>query len=129
VYLRAIGIWVLLALFAVLNGTFRNSFLTPRLGELRGHVISTIVLCLVILAVTMLSVRWIRPGDALGASLIGLLWVAMTLSFEFVAGHFLFGNSWESLLADYRLWQGRLWILVPVVTYMAPVLAHRLRMA
>ena len=128
-YLRAMGIWVLLALLAVLNGTFRNSFLTPRLGEHRGHVISTIVLCLVILAVTMLSVRWIRPGSALAASLIGLFWVAMTLSFEFLAGHFLFGNSWETLLADYRFWRGRLWMLVPAVTYLAPILAYRLRMS
>jgi hypothetical protein len=52
--------------------------------------------------------------------MIGVMWLAMTLTFEFVAGHFLFRTEWSTLLADYNLLAGRLWILVLVATTIAP---------
>ena len=51
----------------------------------------------------------------------------LTLAFEFLAGHFLFRNTWERLLADYNLAQGRVWILVLVTTLVTPVLVHAAR--
>jgi hypothetical protein len=52
--------------------------------------------------------------------LIGAVWLALTLAFEFLAGHYLFGSSWERLLADYDLLRGRVWILVLLATLFAP---------
>jgi hypothetical protein len=54
---------------------------------------------------------------------IGSIWLALTLAFEFLAGHFLFGRSWSVLVAEYDLAAGRLWILVFATTPMTPVLA------
>ena len=56
-----------------------------------------------------------------------LLWLAMTLGFEFGAGHFLFKKPWTELLLDYNLSKGRIWVLVPVVTVLAPWWMARLR--
>jgi hypothetical protein len=128
VFIKAIVIWVLLAAVAVANGFFRNAVITPRLGGQTGHVISTVVLCVLILAITLVFIRWIGPRRTLDASLVGLMWVTMTLAFEFLAGHYLFGHSWQKLLADYNIWHGRIWVVVPVVTYFAPRWAYRLRM-
>ena len=44
----------------------------------------------------------------------------MTLTFEFVAGHYLFRTAWSTLLADHNLLAGRLWILVLIATTIAP---------
>ena len=46
----------------------------------------------------------------------------LTLAFEFLAGHYLFGNSWERLLADYDVARGRIWPLVLIVTFVTPLL-------
>jgi hypothetical protein len=70
---------------------------------------------------------WIGATGATEGFRIGLLWTALTLAFEFLAGHYLFGNSWESLAADYNIAKGRLWILVPLTTLIAPLLAARSR--
>ena len=51
-----------------------------------------------------------------------IIWVALTVAFEFLAGHYLFGTPWPVLLADYRLSEGRVWILVLASTLLAPVL-------
>ena len=56
---------------------------------------------------------------------IGATWLVMTLAFEFVAGHYLFHTPWTTLLADYNVFPGRLWILVLAATIAAPALAYR----
>jgi hypothetical protein len=43
--------------------------------------------------------------------------------FELLAGHYVFGNSWEKLLADYNLFRGRIWALVLIIILFAPLWA------
>jgi len=121
--LKASLIWVLLLLLAILNGAARNALITPRLGEQAGHIISTLILSLAILAVAWASIGWINPNGRRNALLIGATWVMLTGAFEFLAGHYLFGNSWEKLFADYNIAQGRIWVLVLITSFVAPLLA------
>jgi hypothetical protein len=53
--------------------------------------------------------------------------VALTLGFEFLAGHFLFGDPWSQLLEEYNVFRGRIWILVLVTIAIAPRLCARVR--
>ena len=48
-------------------------------------------------------------------------WVAPTVGFEFLAGHYVFGNGWERLIADYNVFRGRIWILVLAANIFAPL--------
>lgn len=126
-YFKAVVIWISLSVLAVLNGITRNYLITPVTGEHGGHVISTVILCVVIFFVAWLVIGWIRPGDPGEARVIGLLWVLMTLAFEFLAGHYLFGHSWNRLVADYNMARGRVWTLVLFASYFAPIWAARVK--
>lgn len=122
---RAIAVWFTITPVAILNGALRDVVLAPRLGDLIARAVSGFTLAGAILAITWISLPWIRPAS-LGASwTIGLLWLAMTLAFEFGAGHYLFKTPWSALLADYNVFAGRLWILVLVTTLAAPPLIYR----
>jgi hypothetical protein len=125
--IRAVAVWCVLVVLAVLNGGARNVWLSPRLGEQAGHVVSTFTLSCVIFLATWLTIGWIRPTTLRDTMHLGTLWLVLTVLFEFGAGHFLFGNSWEKLLTDYHLLRGRVWVLVLIVTLIAPMLAARLR--
>lgn len=125
--MRAIAIWFLLVALAILNGTVRTVWLLPRFGDRTAHLISTLSLCLLVLAAAWAFVGWMRPAFAQKALGIGFLWLALTVAFEFGAGHYLFKNSWEKLFADYNIFQGRIWIAVLVLTFFAPYWAARLR--
>lgn len=118
--LRALVVWMALVVVAVANGTIRQYLLLPTVGPYAGHVISSVLLSLLILLVAALTIRWIGPATARQAWLVGLLWLLCTIAFEFVAGHYLFGNPWEKLLADYNVREGRVWLLVLVATAVAP---------
>jgi hypothetical protein len=117
---RALLIWVALCLVAIANGTFRQYVLLPSVGAYAGHVISSVTLSLLILLVAWLSIRWIHPTTVPEAWAVGVCWLATTVVFEFVAGHYLFHHPWSKLLADYDLRQGRIWIMVLVATLVAP---------
>jgi hypothetical protein len=57
---------------------------------------------------------------------MGAIWLVSTILFEFIAGHYVFGNPWERLVTDYNLLQGRVWSLVPLVILVAPYIMNRL---
>jgi hypothetical protein len=125
--IRALGIWFVLLLGAVANGAVRESALTPRLGRGVAHAASTVTLSLLILAIGWVTMPWIAPRTLQDAWTIGVVWVALTIAFEFLAGHFVFGRPWNELLADYNLLAGRIWLMVLVVTLMTPVFAFTRR--
>jgi hypothetical protein len=121
---RAGTVWFGILLMAIFNGAFRDVVLTPRLGDLGARAVSCFTLASVIVLVTWISLPWVRPGSTSDAWRVGWMWLAMTLAFEFGAGHYLFGTPWTALLADYNLLAGRLWILVLVATLTAPALVY-----
>lgn len=92
-----------------------------------GHVASSVILCVALLVVTWLTIEWMQPANSRAAALIGVQWVLMTVAFEFLAGHYVFGSAWATLLADYNLFAGRVWIFVLVTTAFAPLLMARAR--
>jgi hypothetical protein len=124
---RALLVWLLLLIVAVANGALREGLITPRFGEAAGHVVSTLTLCAAILAAAWATIRWIGVAARRDAVRVGGLWVLLTLAFELLAGHYLFGAPWQRLLADYDVLRGHIWILVPVTTALAPLVAARLR--
>ena len=121
---RALAIWIVLLVGAIANGAFREAVLTPRLGAGAAHVFSTLMLSAIVILLAVASVAWIGPRSLGDAILVGLLWLVLVLAFEFLAGHYLFGNPWEQLLADYNVFEGRIWPLVLVATFFAPLIAY-----
>jgi hypothetical protein len=74
-----------------------------------------------------LLLPWIGPENRGQVWKIGITWLGSTIAFEFIAGHYVFGNSWEKLLADYNIHHGRLWIAVLLLQLFGPLGAARLR--
>jgi hypothetical protein len=127
VILRGVLAWCLLMLTAVLNGTFRVALLNPRLGEPTGHIVSSLMLSLFILLLAWVLVPWVGAHSAGEALVLGALWLVLTLGFEFGFGHFVAHKAWSELLRDYNLAAGRIWVLVLLVTSLAPLIVVRFR--
>lgn len=117
---KSVLYWFLLMLLAMANGTVRVKLVLPYTGLTAGLAISTVVLGALILGATWLGIRWIGPTTVQQAWGIGVLWLALTLTFEFGAGHYLFKKPWSELLVDYDIAQGRVWVLIPIITVLAP---------
>ncbi len=125
-YLKAVAGWFALLAAVVVTGALRQLFLEPRLGEHRAHQIGTVLACLVAFAVIYALVGWLRPTLA-QALVLGALWVALALGFEFGFFHFARGVPWEILLRDYDIRGGRLLVLLWLTTLLGPPAAVLLR--
>ena len=125
--IRALLAWLVLLALAVVNGAAREAWLIPRIGASAGHAVSSLSLSALIFLLSWVAIGWINPATAREAFLIGLVWLALTLAFEFLAGHYVFRTPWNELLADYDILSGRMWILVLVTTTLAPLLTANMR--
>lgn len=125
--LRAAAVWSVILLFAVGNGILREAVLMPRFTVSAAYLISGLLLSLIILGVAIGFAPWLRLGQPNRSLATGLLWLALTLIFEFAFGGWIQGRSWEELLEAYTFKDGNIWPLVLLVTLMAPAIAHSIR--
>jgi ABC-type thiamin/hydroxymethylpyrimidine transport system permease subunit len=105
----------------------RQVWYGKHLGELQAHQISTLTGVVLFGVYIGFIVRVWRPESATQAMAVGLLWLAMTVAFEFLFGHYVAGHPWDRLLHDYNLFAGRVWVVVLVWVTVAPYLFFRLR--
>lgn len=122
-----LGTWFLFMVLAIVNAGLREGFYNSFLDELQSHQLSTFTLMLIIFICTFLVLRFskIQLTDQ-QTFLMGTIWVIMTICFEFLAGHYAFGNSWDKLIADYNILNGKIWILIPITTFISPFLTNKL---
>lgn len=126
VYLKYLLLWFPMLLLAVVNGTLRELVYKKYTGELLAHQLSTVSLIL-LFGIYIYTVTGKAQLPSSKAALgVGLLWLILTLLFEFGFGRFR-GNSWEKLLYDYHIWEGRIWILIPCWVFIAPFIFYKWR--
>ena len=120
--------WLVMLLVSVANGALRDFTYGKHMHELAAHQLSTIS-SVVLLGLVILSfVRIYPPSSGREAVLIGLLWMALTVAFEFIFFHYVTGHAWAELLANYNVLQGRVWVVVLVWLAIAPYIFYRLRL-
>lgn len=118
--------WFALMIIAITNGAFRESVIRKFASELTAHQISCLTgIILIGLAVWGLERLWPLQLAAQAWN-IGLIWLIMTLIFEFGFGHYVMHHPWDELLHDYNLFAGRLWILVLIWVTISPYVFYRL---
>jgi hypothetical protein len=117
--------WVLMVFIAILNGALREFGLAKTPSELRAHQLSCLTGILLFGAYTwLLSLRW-ELQSTNQALAVGLVWLLLTVAFEFTFGRYVAHHSWQKLLQDYNVVGGRLWVLVLLTVAPLPLIAFR----
>ncbi len=125
--IRGVGVWALLMGVEVLHGIARTALLAPRTGDFKARQLSVFSGSALIMASTYLAIRWIGTRNSGTLLRIGLLWLVLTLLFEFVLGRKVLHLSWQRLLSDYNLSKGGLQPIGLLLMTLAPLLMERLR--
>jgi hypothetical protein len=124
---RALVVWCAILAVAFVNGAVRELWLLARAGMMAGQILSSVLLCLAILAVSAMAAAWMAIPSAADAWKVGGLWLALTVGFEFGAGHFVFGQPWHALLEDYQGVGAFIRVPMLLTTVVAPFVAAWLR--
>lgn len=120
--LYPLGVWLIMAVLAVINGGFREVVLIPRIGEYAGHVVSTALLVVAILSVSALYFGRTSIGYTYAELLaVGVLWTVLTVGFEFLVGY-VEGTPASVTIGQYNVLAGQVWIAVPITLLVSPLL-------
>jgi len=125
--LKGAVIWLLLVAVAIGNGIFRDAVLVRVSTPAVALPLSGILLSLLILLVAFLSMPLVAIRRARVYWCIGLLWVVLTLAFEFLFGHYVAGKSWSEVCQVFNVARGNLFLVALIVAGLAPWLAARAR--
>jgi len=126
-FFNSLLVWVIIAIFAIVNGVFRENILAPVLGKTLALPISGLSLSIIIFVVTSLAFSLINGNDKLTYILIGLQWVFLTLMFELVFGHFVVGKSWAGIFAVFNIVKGDLFLVVLATSLVSPLLVAMIK--
>ena len=125
--LKGAVIWLLLVAVAIGNGVFRDTVLARVSSPALALPLSGVMLALLILLIAFLSMPLVASRRARVYWSIGLLWVTLTLVFEFLFGHYAAGKPWNEIWQIFNVARGDLFLLVLVVSGLAPWLAAQAR--
>lgn len=119
--------WVPLVFIAIANAMLRENVFTKRLDELQAHQASSATAVLLFGIYIWVIIHIWKPDSAGQAVAIGLIWLGLTVAFEFLFGHYVVGHPWSRLFHDYNLFAGRVWIIVLIWITLAPYIFYRLQ--
>ena len=81
---RAFAVWLVLIVAEILHGIARGIFLVPHVGEFRSNQIGVFTGSIIILVIALVFVRWIGVSRTTDLLAVGVLWLILTLAFEFL---------------------------------------------
>lgn len=119
--------WLVMIPIAIANAGARELWYERRLGEQRAHQVSTVSLVVLLAVYVWLVIRIWPPASAAQAYAVGIFWLVLTLSFEFLFGHFVARRPWSALVHDFNIFAGRVWVAIPLSVAGYPPLFHYLQ--
>jgi len=117
---RYVLAWIPMLMIAVANGAIRQATFAKSMTELRAHQLSTLIGSVLIGLFVWFVMRTWPPSSTRQAQLIGIVWVLLTIIFEFFMGLALARKPLSQVLHDYNLPAGRLWVLFLLWLGLAP---------
>jgi hypothetical protein len=118
--------WLPMIVLAFVNATLRELVFVKHFTMLAAHQLSTITLMLLCSAYTW----WVYPKlhlqSAKEALTTGVVWMLLTVVFEFSLGRFT-GKSWDLHLQDYNLFAGRIWLVFLFCLSMLPYVVYSVK--
>ena len=122
---KAILVWLLIIVVESVHGVLRNLFVAPAIGDFESRQAGVFIGSVLVLLIAWLAAPWLNLNVRAQFAGVGVLWVGLTLVFEFSLGVAM-GLSWERIASDYDIAKGGLLPLGLVVMAIAPYAGARL---
>lgn len=122
---RGLAVWLLIMVIETVHGVLRGLLLVPRVGEEAASRIGWPIGMALVLAVSVLTIRWTKLERKRDLLALGAIWAMMTIGFEIMIG-LMRGMSRAAVLAELNPISG-LMVYSAAVMFLAPVAASWIR--
>jgi hypothetical protein len=125
VILHALGLSFVLAVFIAINNIVKTFLLESSLGYYPAHLINISNVLIFVALVSYLLVTQMKfPFSKRDYFIIGLFWGFLGTAFNIVFEYHVMGDTWEAIIAEFSLLDGRLSILIFISAFMAPLMSY-----
>jgi hypothetical protein len=124
--IRGLLVWLLVMLVETVHGVLRELLLVPQMGEEAAGRIGWPVGMILVLAVSIMTIRWTGVRGRWNLLGLGALWAALTFGFEILIG-ILRGLTTSGIMDEINPMAGGLMLYSLAVMFVAPLVAARLR--
>lgn len=125
--IRGLAVWLLIIIAESVQGTLRQIFLAPIVGDFTARRIAFFASALLIFLFAYFFIRWIDAPTIKSLFIVGLTWTILTALFEFGLGIFVMNYSLRRMLEDYDITRGGLMLFGMIFMFFAPYLAAKMR--
>ncbi|WP_033396255.1 hypothetical protein [Thermodesulfatator atlanticus] len=124
---KTIILWILIAIFAVLNGILREKLFVSLMGIKIALPLSGLTLSSIIATIVWFFLPKMGLSRRIDFILVGVLLVFFTLIFEFLFGYFVIGKNFSELLEVFDIKNGNLFLLVLLVIGFSPWVCAKIK--
>lgn len=124
-FAKLLKAWLIILPFMIMNGIFRELVVKQLVPAQGADAISAALGIAIVLMITRFTLRPLSGKSNAQLVRASLTLVMLTVAFEFAFGLLVDGKSWSELLANYEIWNGRLWPVVLAVIAFTPFLWGR----
>ena len=101
--------WLIILPFMIANGIFRELVVKQFVSSQVAEAVSVALGIVILVVLTRFLLRPLAGKSTAQLIRASITLVLLTVTFEFLFGHYVDRKSWSDLLANYELWNGRLW--------------------
>ena len=124
--IKSLLIWILIFIFAFLNGGLREYLLIPYFGEKVGLILSGTILMMTIIIISFIFIPMLRLKSYKEALYIGFMWFLLTNLFDlFII--YSSGGDFMDFVSLFDISGGNLWTFVVIVTLLSPLLIYKIK--
>ncbi|WP_302826746.1 hypothetical protein [Anaerofustis stercorihominis] len=124
--IKSLLIWILIFIFAFLNGGLREFLLIPYSGEKVGLILSGAILILTIMIISFIFIPGLKLKSNKEAFSIGLIWFLLTNLFDLFSVYSSGGNFMD-FVSLFNITTGNLWTVVVITTLLAPISIYKIK--
>jgi hypothetical protein len=106
---RLLRAWLIILPAMIANGVFRELVIARFVGARAAEILSVTMGIAIIVVMTRYLLRPLAGRAIPELVRASVTLVALTVAFEFLFGHYVDGQTWAELAANYELWNGRPW--------------------
>jgi hypothetical protein len=125
--LKALLVFVLMAMAETAHGILRVRFLNRKLGARKARQIGVLTGSLIVFSIVWLTLPWLRVQSLTHAAYLGVAWFVAMLAFDVFVGRCLFGVPWSRILQEFNPSEGGFLGFGMLVVLVSPIVIFQIR--
>jgi hypothetical protein len=101
-FVKALIVWVCIAIGEILNGNIRVRYLQNRYGKSHAKIISLISGIVIFSIIIWFSLSWVGPANISQCMFIGFIWMVLMVLLDLYFGRYVFLYSWRKIANDFN---------------------------